>query len=140
MRALKFAAIALALSLVPVAAPAAFAGETDPLFVNTSTDDGHRLQMALVFSKKQLERKHPVTVFLNDKAVLVASKANAEKFKEQQEVLEGLIKSGATIIICPACMKLNNVAEADLLPGIKLGSPEVTGNALFQDNTKTITW
>jgi hypothetical protein len=27
-----------------------------------------------------------------------------------------------------------------LLPGIKIGDPEVVGNALFKDNAKTISW
>jgi len=38
------------------------------------------------------------------------------------------------------CMKHYGVKEADLLPGIKVGNPEVTGGALFKDNTKTLTW
>jgi predicted peroxiredoxin len=142
MRALKSVAVAfaLALFLVPAAIPSALAGDTDPLFVNATTDDGHRVGMAFLFSKHQLERKHPVTILLNDRAVLVASKANAEKFKEQQEALAGLIKAGATVIVCQMCMKHYNVGEGDLLPDIKLGTPEIVGGALFKDNTKTMTW
>jgi hypothetical protein len=37
-------------------------------------------------------------------------------------------------------MKKHGVKEDDLLPGVKLSSPEVAGNALFKDNTKTLTW
>ncbi len=137
MRALKLIAFALVMS---VAALPAFAGDTDPLLVSATSDDGHRVGMALLFSKHQLERKHPVTILLNDRAVLVASKANAEKFKEQQEQLAGLIKAGATVIICQMCMKHYNVAEADVLPDIKLGTPEIVGAALFKDHTKTMAW
>jgi sulfur relay (sulfurtransferase) complex TusBCD TusD component (DsrE family) len=140
MHVLKSFAFALVVSMVPMAIPSAFAGATDPLFVNTSTDESHRVLMAFTFSKKQLEQKHPVTVFLNDKAVLVASKANAEKFKKQQELLAGLIKDGATVIICQMCMKNYNVAGTDLLPGIELGNPEKVGALLFKDNTKTLAW
>lgn len=30
--------------------------------------------------------------------------------------------------------------ETDLLPGIKIGQPDLTGGQLFKDNTKTLTW
>jgi sulfur relay (sulfurtransferase) complex TusBCD TusD component (DsrE family) len=140
MRAFKLAAFALVLSVSSIVAPVAFAGDTDPLFVNATTDDGFRSQMALKFSKNQQERKHPVTVFLNDKGVLIATKANAEKFKDQQEIIAALIAAGGTVVICPVCMKRYGVNEADLLPGIKIGSPETTGAALFSENTKTLTW
>jgi len=140
MGRLKLAVFGLLLAVAPMVAPAALAGDTDPLFVNTTSDDGHRVRMALVFSAKQLERKHPVTIFLNDRAVFIGSSAHTGKFKEQQDLLAGLMKSGATVLICPMCMEHYGVKEADLLPGIKVGSPDVTGAALFKDNTKTLTW
>jgi sulfur relay (sulfurtransferase) complex TusBCD TusD component (DsrE family) len=118
----------------------AHAGETDPLFVNATTDQPHRTTMALVFSKNQLARKHPVTVFLNDRGVLVASKPNSETFKEQQELLKGLIDAGATVIACPICMEHYGVKEADLLPGVKKANPELISQTLFADNVKTMSW
>jgi hypothetical protein len=30
------------------------------------------------------------------------------------------------------------IKEADLLPGLKVGDPELTGGAIFKDNTKTL--
>ena len=30
--------------------------------------------------------------------------------------------------------------EADLLRGVKIGQPDLTGGQLFKDNTKTLTW
>ncbi len=119
---------------------AVFAGDTDPLFVNLTTDHGHRAQMALVFSKNQIERKHPVTIFLNDRGVLLGSKATSKRFKVQQETIAALIKQGATILICPMCMKHYGVKDTDVLEGIKVGSPELTGGGLFKDNTKTMSW
>ena len=92
------------------------------------------------FQRIQLERKHPVTIFLNDRGVLIASKANEEKFKDQQALLLELMNSGASVIACSMCMKHFDVKEVDLLPGIKIGTPESTGAALFQDNTKTMSW
>jgi hypothetical protein len=37
-------------------------------------------------------------------------------------------------------MKKYGVTSSDLLDGIKVGTPELTGEALFQDNTKTLSW
>jgi len=118
----------------------AFAGGNDPLFINLTSDEPHRALMAIMFSKGQLKRGHPVTVFLNDKGVLVASKANADNYKEQQAGLAELLAQGATVIICPMCMTQYGVEDSGLLEGIQLGSPDVTGTALFKDNTKALTW
>ncbi len=119
---------------------AAQAGDADPLFINMTSDDGHRVTMALAFGTKQHARGHALSVFLNDKGVLVGSKAHAKKFADQQNDLLAAIDKGATVLICPMCMKKYGVKEADLLPGIKVGSPELTGAALFKDNSKTLTW
>ncbi len=116
------------------------AGDADPLFVNLTSDDGHRVNMALDFGTKQMGRGHPLTVFLNDRAVLVASKASAAKFLEQQKKIEELVSKKVVVIACPFCMKHYGVQEADLLPGIQVGNPELTGNALFRDGTKTMSW
>ncbi len=121
-------------------ATSAVAGDKDPLFVNLTSDDAHRANMAITFGGAQHERGHFLTIFLNDKAVLIGSKANADTFAHHQNVLGKLMSQGATIIICPMCMKHYGVNEADLLPGLKIGNPELTGSALFQDNAKTLTW
>lgn len=116
------------------------AGDSDPLFVNATTDQVHRARMAIVFSKNQLDRKHPVTIFLNDRAVLIGSKKNARRYKEHQDLLAAMIKAGANVLICPMCMQHYGVKPADVMDGIKVGNPELTGAALFKDNTKTLTW
>lgn len=140
MKLLKIAAVLAALSFVACPLISAHAGATDPLFVNVTTDDAHRANMALTFSKSQFARKHPVTIFLNDRAVAIASRANSERFKIYQEMLTAFVKDGATVIVCPMCMKQFGVKEADLIEGIKIGNPELTGGALFQDGTKTLSW
>ncbi len=37
-------------------------------------------------------------------------------------------------------MKHYGVETTDLLPGIQVGKPELTGSALFKDGTKTMSW
>jgi sulfur relay (sulfurtransferase) complex TusBCD TusD component (DsrE family) len=118
----------------------AFAGDKDPLFVSMTTDDAYRSVLAIKVSKNMLERGHPLTIFFNDRGILVTSKGNGDKFKEQQEALAELAKAGATLIACPICMKHYGIKESDLLEGIKVGNPQLTGDALFRDNTKTLSW
>jgi sulfur relay (sulfurtransferase) complex TusBCD TusD component (DsrE family) len=129
----------IALSLGSIATPA-LAGDTDPLFVNLTTDDPHRANMGITFGKNQLDRGHPLTIFLNDKGVFIGSRANSGKFADHQKALGELMSKGATVLICPLCMKHYGVKEADLLQGLKVGNPELTGGALFKDNTKALTW
>jgi sulfur relay (sulfurtransferase) complex TusBCD TusD component (DsrE family) len=118
----------------------ATAGDGDPLFINLTTDDSHRANMGITFGRNQLERGHPLTIFLNDKGVLIGAKSNATKFAEHQKSLDEMMKKGATILICPMCMKHYGVKQDDLLPGLKVGNPELTGAAVFRDNTKSLTW
>ncbi len=134
-RVLLLLTIALAL-----AAPAAIAGPNDPLFINLTTDDPHRANMAITFGRNQLERGHPLTVFLNDRGVFVGTRAEAAKFAEHQRALGELMAKGATVLICPMCSKHYGIKDADVLPGIKVGNPELTGGALFRDNTRALTW
>lgn len=112
----------------------------EPLFVNLISDNPHRATMGIGFGSAQLDRGHPLTVFLNDRAVALASKANAAKYPEQQKMLTELLSKGATVLVCPMCLRHYGFQQADLLPGMKLGSPELTGGALFQRNSRTMTW
>ena len=133
LKALFIAALA-ALSL------SALAGPNDPLFINLSTDDMHRASMAINFGKHHSANGHPLTIFLNDKAVMLGVKAGSSKFADQQQALSDVISSGALVIMCPMCLKQAGFTEADLISGVKLGSPKVTGDALFKDGTKTMSW
>jgi sulfur relay (sulfurtransferase) complex TusBCD TusD component (DsrE family) len=140
MRLLKILTLLAALAILPGVTSLAHAGATDPLFANVTTDDPHRANMALTFSKNQFERKHPLTVFLNDRGVFIASRAQSERFKHHQDMLQALAKNGATILVCPMCMKHYGVKQDDLIEGVKVGNPDLTGPALFKDGTKALTW
>ncbi|MBL8667740.1 MAG: DsrE family protein [Rhodospirillales bacterium] len=131
---------ALALIAAFAATSPSSADDHGLLFVSLTTDEVHRVDMATKFSASTLERGHPLAIWLNDKGVLLASKQNASKFAEQQKALAELIGKGATLIVCPFCMKHYGVAESDLIEGAKLGNPELTGGLLFKDDTRTLTW
>lgn len=130
---------AIALNVVNIGM-SVVADNNDPLFINLTTDNSHRADMAISFGNNQLKRGHPLTIFLNDKGVFIGSKENSAKFVEQQKMLGELMNKGATLLICRMCMKHYDVKETDLLPGLKMSNPDITGNALFQDNTKTLSW
>ncbi len=115
------------------------AGDKDPLFLNLLTDESHRAVMALSFSKGQFDKGHPLTVFLNDRGVLLASKANAAKFPEQQKILAEFVAKGAQVLICAMCAEHYGMKQVDWLPGLKQAT-ELAGDALFKDNTKTLTY
>lgn len=116
------------------------AGTSDPLFINLTSDDGHRSLMAISFGQNQLQRGHPLTVYLNDKAVRIASKKQGEAFAEQQALLQQIVAKGGAVLVCPMCSQKYGVAESDFLDGVKLTNPDTTGAALFMDNTRTLSW
>jgi sulfur relay (sulfurtransferase) complex TusBCD TusD component (DsrE family) len=116
------------------------AGDGDPLFINLTTDDPHRANMAITLGRNQQDRGHPLTIFLNDKGVMIGSKTSAPRFSDHQGKLLEVMARGGSVLICPMCMKHYGVKDADLISGIKVGSPEATGASLFKENTKTLTW
>lgn len=134
------ARIVLALGLIAAVAPPLLAADHDPLFINLTSDDGHRAQMALVFGAKQQQLGHPLTVWLNDKAVNLGAKTKAAEFAAQQQTLTEMMGKGAKVVVCPMCMKHYGVAETDLLPGLEIGNPEMTGAALFADGARALSW
>lgn len=111
-----------------------------PLFISVTTDQSHRAKMGIGFGKSQYERGHFVTIFLNDKGVLLASRANEVMYAKQQEMLKSIIEQGGQVLICPTCLKYYGLKKSDLLAGIEISNPETTGNALFRDNIRTLVW
>ena len=118
----------------------AYAGSNYPLFINLTTDEASRSSMALNFGKHHFVNGHPLSIFLSDKGIILGVKAGSEKYALQQKDLSEILSKGGLVIVCPSCLKNAGYTEADLLPGIKLGGPQVTGEALFKDGTKTMSW
>jgi sulfur relay (sulfurtransferase) complex TusBCD TusD component (DsrE family) len=131
--------LAATVASVLIGSPA-FADSPDPLFINLTSSDAHRMDMALTFGGGQLKLGHPLTVFINDKAVLAAAKANSQTFAQQQKQLTDLVAGGAVVLVCQMCMKHHGVGDDDLLPGLKIGNPESVGAALFRDDSRTLSW
>lgn len=119
---------------------ASVGAKTDPLFISLTSNEPHRVTMALSFGKHHAAQGHPLSLFLSDKGVYVGIKGQASQFPEQQNILREMMANGAVVIMCPLCLKHYGFTESDLLPGITMGGAKVTGAALFKENTKTLSW
>lgn len=116
-----------------------------PLFVNLTSDDIWRANTALRFSESALQQGHPVTIFLNTEAVRIAATAipqhrNALNEKTNQEMLSTLIAKGATVLVCPPCLKQVGVDPKSIVPGSRLGNAEVVLSAIFSDQVRVMSW
>jgi predicted peroxiredoxin len=116
------------------------AGDTDPLFINLSTDEPQRALAGLTFGLHQHENGHPLTLFLNDRGVLLGSRSHADKLAEPQRLVAELIQRGAVVLIAPPSMKHYGVREDDLLPGVQLSNRKLSGEALFRGTTRALSW
>ena len=139
MRRIAFMLSAIAVLIAATASPG-LTGSTDPLFISLTSDDAHRSFMAISFGQAQMQRGHPLTLYLSDKGVLVADKKNGAQFAEQQQALADIAAKGGMVLVCPVCSQKFGVAASDLPPGAKFGNPDTTGAALFQDGGKTLSW
>ncbi len=139
MKVIKHVLISLALisagfsSLTP-------AEEKDPLFISLSSDAAKRVEHVLHFSELQFSRGHPLTIWLNETGIFLASREYTKKHADRQKALAELINKGASVIVCQYCMKQLEVEDSDLLPGFKVGNPDLVGGALFKENTRTLSW
>ncbi len=115
------------------------AGSSDPLFVNLTTDDNHKANMAIALSREMLKEGHPVTIYLNCQAVQIANKNNP-RYTHQQKKLMEFISKGGIVLVCPVCEKFIHRGQADLIPGVQLSTAPAVSQALFKENTKTLSW
>jgi predicted peroxiredoxin len=124
----------------------AFADDKQKLFVNLTSDEINRAAMAIGFSTKILtQKKIPVTIFLNVEGARIADKNIPEQKyangKSLKQMLTDFINAGGQVLICPMCMKnVAGISKDDLLPGVKVGGPDVTWPALFAEDTTVLSY
>jgi putative transposase len=75
-----------------------FSGNTDPLFVNLTTNDTRRSSMVLTFSRHQLDKGHPVTIFLKDHGVFLASKKDSRRYFREQKRIHDIVAKGGVVL------------------------------------------
>jgi len=138
-------AVALVFAIVFGTVSASQAAE-DPnagLFVNLTKLDSGTAGHALVFAAKALKRGHPVVVFLNHKAVLIAAEGVPHPSYQGQKLdkhLAALLADGAKVIVCQMCMKGHGMVEPNLIDGAVIGNPELVQGYLFDPKYKVMSW
>jgi len=115
------------------------------LFVNLTTFGKGPAAHAVHMAGKQMERGHPVTFFLNGKAVLFASKHTPlGKFpmsgKTVRQMLSDAMANGAKVIVCQMCAKMNGLDSADFIDGAMLGNPDLVAEYLFDPTYQVLSW
>jgi predicted peroxiredoxin len=115
------------------------------LFINLTSFQKGAAGHALHFANVQMERGHPVTLFLNQQSVLFAAKGTPMgawpmSGKTIREMLADLMKKGAKVVVCQMCAQMQNVDESDLIKGAKMGNPELVADTFFDPKYQVITW
>ena len=104
--------------------------KTDGAFIHISkgAEDPHTVLMALMLADKFSTSNDVLVFFDKDGIEMVTRDApnlEMDPFDGSDEIFERLIENGATILACPACMKVSGVEENDLRPGVKLAEKEM---------------
>jgi predicted peroxiredoxin len=137
--------VALILLAVAAAAPVTAQDAQKTIFYNMTTDEAWAAGMALAQANKALEAGYNVVIFLNVRAVFIASKAfvtdsNGAAGKSLQEQLKDAIANGAQAVICPMCMGKAGMTMDDVIDGVVKGGPDVTMKAMTADDTVVISF
>lgn len=132
----------LALLLIPILASACIRvnsegesyqepeAKTDGAFIHISKGaaDTHDVLMALMLADK-FSTSNDVLVFFDKEGIeLVTQNAPnlaMDPFDASDDIFKRLIDNGATILACPACMKVSGVEEGELRKGVKLAEKEM---------------
>jgi len=76
---------------------------------------------------------------MNSQAVHIANRKNTRYVMQQQKLTEFTSKGGV-VLVCPVCEKFLHINHTDLIPGVQLSNPSILSQALFRENTKTLSW
>ena len=109
------------------AAGAAALASRDRVVVAQSNGIGNaeKAYATFIFSKVALSMGKKVTIFLLMDGVGIARKGNAATVKHPAfpvltQLMDEVIKAGATVYACELSASFRGITEADLVPGIKL--------------------
>lgn len=128
---MKTTLITLALSALTLSA-----AQASELFVNIQSGGAMAQGAGLVLASQALEQKAPVRVLLCDAAADIAvNNATLPTLKPRnvtpQQMLQGLIKAGATVEVCALYLPNSGKQASDLIPGVTPAKPaEVAAHLL----------
>jgi predicted peroxiredoxin len=142
----RITAALLAISLILGGAATPVAADTQKtIFYNLTTDEAWAAGMAVGQATKALESGYQVVIFLNVRAVLLASKTfvsdtNGQVGMSIQEQIKGAMSKGAQVIICPMCLAKVGMTMDDLIEGVVKGGPDTTLKAMTADDTVVVSY
>jgi intracellular sulfur oxidation DsrE/DsrF family protein len=94
----------------------------DGVLVHLSSNDPHRVVMALTMAVRMSEDKN-VLVYCDINGIDVVLKGARDveypTFSSAQTSLRKLIEKGITVFACPSCLKAAGKTGADLMPGVR---------------------
>lgn len=119
--------------------------ETKGLFVVVTTPDAQTQMMAMVLSTQTINQGKSIRMLLCGPAGELAVKNSAQTMikplnKSPQMLLLGLIKSGATIEICPLFLPNKGADAAVLIDGVSIAQPPVVAEKLREEGVKLFTF
>ncbi len=99
----------------------------DGIFIHVSSDDPHRVLMALRMAELMSADKD-VMMYFDIKGIQAIVKTSADlsfgEFPTSHAQIENLLGKGIEIEACPGCLKAAGFVPEDLLPGIKIADKD----------------
>lgn len=147
MRSMKCTAAFLVLLLMVVTSLQSHATDdaTKGLFVVVTTPDAQTQMMAMVLSTQTIKQGKSVSMLLCGPAGELAVKNSEQTMlkplnKSPQMLLLGLIKSGATVEMCPLFLPNKGADAAVLIDGVSIAAPPVVAQKLLEEGVKLFTF
>lgn len=118
-------------------------GQAGELFVTINSGSAMTQGAGLVLAGQAMEQKATVRVLLCDAGgdIAVAGKempALKPKNVTPQQMLQGLIKAGATVEVCALYLPNTGRQASDLIPGVTVGKPADVMAYLLKPDVKTL--
>ncbi len=121
----------------------ALSAHSTELFVNIHSGQAMAQGAGLVLAGQALAQKAPVRVLLCDAAgdIAVAGQ-NLPKLKPKdvtpQQMLQGLLQSGAKVEVCALYLPNTGRKASDLIPGVTAANPADVAAHLLKPEVKTL--
>jgi tRNA 2-thiouridine synthesizing protein D len=97
---------------------------TYTIIINEAPYGMERAYTGLRFARTCVFECHKVNLFLIENGVYLAKKGQKPSSNQPNlgEFLEDLIKDGAEVKVCVACIQARGLAESDLIAGVKIAA------------------
>lgn len=125
---------------------ASLATQANELFVNISSNETMAQGAGLVLAGQALAQKLPVRILLCDGAANMALQNSAQstllkpKNISPQQMLQGIIKSGAKVEVCALYLPNKGQQAKDLIEGVTTANPADVMSHVLKFGVKTLSF